>query len=64
MEQNKFDFGMIGLGTMGSNLLLNMADHGFSVIGFDTNPDKTKALETSAKKDASIKADVKGVNTL
>lgn len=64
MEQNKFDFGMIGLGTMGSNLLLNMADHGFSVIGFDTNPDKTKGLEASAKKDASIKGDVKGVNTL
>ncbi len=64
MEQNKFDFGMIGLGTMGSNLLLNMADHGFSVIGFDTNPDKTKGLEASAKKDASIKGDVKGVNSL
>ena len=64
MESNKFDFGMIGLGVMGSNLLLNMADHGFSVIGFDTNPDKTKALEAAASKDASSKADVKGVNSL
>ena len=64
MEPAKFDFGMIGLGVMGSNLLLNMADHGFSVIGFDTNPDKTKALEASAGKDSSIKGDVKGVNTL
>jgi 6-phosphogluconate dehydrogenase len=31
----KYDFGMIGLGVMGSNLLYNIADHGFSVIGFD-----------------------------
>lgn len=26
---------MIGLGTMGRNLLLNMADHGFNVCGYD-----------------------------
>jgi len=37
---NKFDFGMIGLGTMGRNLLLNMADHQFSVIGFDKDEKK------------------------
>ena len=60
MENNKFDFGMIGLGVMGSNLLLNMADHGFSVIGFDTNSDKTKAFEASATKGEKVK----GVNTL
>jgi len=35
MENNLYDFGMIGLGTMGRNLLLNMADHGFKAIGFD-----------------------------
>ena len=64
MEEKLYDFGMIGLGVMGSNLLLNMADHGFSVIGYDTNPDKTKALETSAGKDTSVKGAVKGVNTL
>ncbi len=64
MEPAKFDFGMIGLGVMGSNLLLNMADHGFSVIGYDTNPDKTKALEESADKDTSITGEVKGVNSL
>src|SRR5690606_39009514 len=27
--------GMIGLGTMGRNLALNIADHGFSVCGYD-----------------------------
>ena len=51
---------MIGLGVMGSNLLLNMADHGFKVIGFDLNASKTAAFENSAKKDTTVK----GVNTL
>ncbi|MEO6254526.1 MAG: NADP-dependent phosphogluconate dehydrogenase [Ferruginibacter sp.] len=32
---NKAQFGMIGLGTMGRNLVLNIADHGFSVCGYD-----------------------------
>ena len=60
MEDIKYDFGMIGLGVMGSNLLLNMADHGFSVIGYDTNPVKTKAFESSATEGTKVK----GVNTL
>jgi len=51
---------MIGLGVMGSNLLLNMADHGFRVIGYDKNPEKTKTLEASAKQGTVVK----GVNTL
>ncbi len=33
----QYDFGMIGLGTMGSNLVYNMCDHGFNVAGFDKN---------------------------
>ncbi|MEO8414616.1 MAG: NADP-dependent phosphogluconate dehydrogenase [Ginsengibacter sp.] len=60
MSEIKFDFGMIGLGVMGSNLLLNMADHGFAVIGYDKNPDKTKAFETSAGPNTVVK----GVNKL
>lgn len=60
MEESLYDFGMIGLGTMGSNLLLNMADHGFSVIGYDKNPEKTIAFEASATKGTTVK----GVNTL
>ncbi|MDB5200022.1 MAG: NADP-dependent phosphogluconate dehydrogenase [Chitinophagaceae bacterium] len=60
MADALYDFGMIGLGVMGSNLLLNMADHGFKVIGYDKNPDKTGTLESSAKKGTIVK----GVNTL
>ena len=55
-----FDFGMIGLGVMGSNLLLNLADHGFKVVGFDKNPDKTELFESSATRGTIVK----GVNTL
>ena len=60
MANTSYDFGMIGLGVMGSNLLLNMADNGFSVIGYDLNPDKTAKFESSAKEGTIVK----GVNTL
>src|SRR5690348_1547626 len=60
MNNTEYDFGMIGLGVMGSNLLFNMADHGFAVIGYDKNPDKTKLFESSAPKNTVVK----GVNTL
>ncbi len=56
----QYDFGMIGLGVMGSNLLLNMADHGFAVIGFDLKPERGVALEHAAKEGT----EVKGVATL
>ncbi len=60
MNENLFDFGMIGLGVMGRNLLLNMADHGFSAIGFDKDPQKGVMLESSATKGTPVK----GVSTL
>jgi 6-phosphogluconate dehydrogenase len=55
MSNNLFDFGMIGLGVMGRNLLLNVADHGFSVIGFDKDEAKTTALETAATAGTTVK---------
>src|SRR5665647_1074074 len=60
MSELKYDFGMIGLGVMGSNLLLNMADHGFAVIGYDKDPIKTSHFESSGSKNTILK----GVNTL
>lgn len=59
MEQTQYDFGMIGLGVMGRNFLLNIADHGFSVAGYDLDPEKAKALESEGKNQS-----VKGFNTL
>jgi len=55
----KFDFGMIGIGVMGSNLLLNMADHGFAVIGFDLKQERADKLEAAAKKGTDVKGTTK-----
>jgi 6-phosphogluconate dehydrogenase len=45
----KYDFGMIGLGTMGRNLLLNMGDHGVAGAGYDKDASKGKLLEEEDK---------------
>lgn len=45
MDTNKFDFGMVGLGVMGRNFLLNVADNGFSALGLDLDAEKAKALD-------------------
>ncbi|MEI9806703.1 MAG: NADP-dependent phosphogluconate dehydrogenase [Bacteroidota bacterium] len=42
-------FGMIGLGTMGSNLVMNVADHGFEACGYDRDPVQQKRLLEEAK---------------
>ncbi len=47
-QSTQFEFGMIGLGTMGRSLLLNMADHGYAVAGYDKNADQIAALEKEA----------------
>lgn len=44
MDKEKCVLGMIGLGVMGRNLVLNMAEHGFRLVGYDKEPDKVKAL--------------------
>ena len=41
---SKHSFGMIGLGTMGRNLLLNLADHDFAVAGYDKDTEKVGLL--------------------
>ena len=51
MEAQQYDYGMIGLGTMGRNLALNMADHGFTTAGLDK--DETKAKNLGAGVDAA-----------
>jgi 6-phosphogluconate dehydrogenase len=56
----QYDFGMIGLGVMGSNLLLNMSDHGYATIGYDLKPERGQALEAAANEGTTVK----GVNDL
>ena len=55
MDNPSFEFGMIGLGVMGRNLLLNMADHGFATIGFDKDAAKCTLLESSASPNTKVK---------
>src|SRR5580658_6694708 len=56
----QYEIGMIGLGVMGRNFLLNMADHGFSVAGYDKDPAKVAALREEAQQlDARGAADIK-----
>jgi len=44
------DFGLIGLAVMGQNLILNVADHGFTVVAFNRTVSKVdRFLENEAK---------------
>jgi 6-phosphogluconate dehydrogenase len=42
--QQRYEIGMVGLGVMGRNLVLNMADHGCAVAGYDKDQTKVEAL--------------------
>jgi 6-phosphogluconate dehydrogenase len=55
----KYTLGMIGLGTMGRNLLLNMADKGFKVTGYDKDQKMLKKLEEDGREH-----DLKGFESL
>ena len=56
----RYNYGMIGLGVMGRNLLYNIADNGFSIAGFDLDEVKIKELQEGA----SSQMKVKGTGTL
>jgi 6-phosphogluconate dehydrogenase len=48
MTEQKYDYGMIGLGTMGRNLVFNINDHGYSVAGFDKDNSQVETLKKEA----------------
>ena len=56
---NKFDFGLIGLGVMGRNFIMNVSEKGFSSLGYDLDKEKVNILNKDAE---HLK--VKGVNSL
>ncbi|WP_350285466.1 NADP-dependent phosphogluconate dehydrogenase [uncultured Croceitalea sp.] len=41
---NTYDFGLVGLGVMGRNFILNVADNGFTAFGNDLDEEKVNAL--------------------
>ena len=55
----KCEIGIIGLGVMGRNLLLNMLDKGFTVTGYDTNADQVNLLNEESKKQIHATTDIK-----
>lgn len=50
----KGDIGLIGLAVMGQNLILNMADHGFTVVAFNRSIEKVHAFLANEAKGKSI----------
>lgn len=47
--EQQFDIGMVGLGVMGRNFLLNLSDHGFSAAGYDNDKSKIDVLRRESK---------------
>ncbi|MGB5646214.1 NADP-dependent phosphogluconate dehydrogenase [Muriicola sp.] len=45
MSEKKYDFGLVGLGVMGRNFILNVSDNGFKAYGYDLDKEKVKALQ-------------------
>ena len=41
---NNYDFGLVGLGVMGRNFILNVADKGYKAFGYDLDPNQVEAL--------------------
>ncbi len=48
MRVKDYQLGMIGLGVMGRNMVLNMGDHGYSVAGYDKNEEMVNQLNLEA----------------
>jgi 6-phosphogluconate dehydrogenase len=59
MSQQTYEIGMVGLGVMGRNFLLNLADHGYAVAGYDQDAGKVDALRAQAGERKIFAADTK-----
>ncbi|MCK9376299.1 MAG: NADP-dependent phosphogluconate dehydrogenase [Syntrophobacterales bacterium] len=56
MTSQDCDIGLIGLGTMGRNFVLNMADHGFTVAAYNRTTEKTRDFMAGEVGSRPIKA--------
>ena len=54
MTDRKFDFGLVGLGVMGRNFILNVADNNFSAIGLDLDQEKVTSLLTEGEGEGRV----------
>ncbi len=51
-----YDFGLVGLGVMGRNFILNVADNGFTAFGNDLDKEKVDALINEGGDTAKVNA--------
>ncbi len=58
MTAKECDIGMVGAGTMGANLALNIADHGFSVAVYDADEARVRALAERKEGEGKLRAAV------
>ena len=56
MQNNSYDFGLVGLGVMGRNFILNVADNGYSAYGHDLDAEKVNALKAEGGDTAKVNA--------
>ncbi|MCG2460770.1 NADP-dependent phosphogluconate dehydrogenase [Flavobacteriaceae bacterium F89] len=56
MEHKTYNFGLIGLGVMGRNFILNVADNGFSAFGHDLDTEKVNALKEEGRHTGRVDA--------
>lgn len=56
MGKQGCDVGLIGLGTMGRNFVLNMADHGYRVAVYNRTTEKTREFMETEVEDRPIQA--------
>ncbi|MDB4292119.1 NADP-dependent phosphogluconate dehydrogenase [Maribacter sp.] len=54
--KNTYDFGLIGLGVMGRNFILNVADNGFTAYGNDLDAEKVNALIKEGGNEETVSA--------
>jgi len=54
-----YDFGLIGLGVMGRNFILNVADNGFTAFGHDLDTEKVNALKAEGGDLTKVNASIK-----
>ncbi len=57
--ESKSEVGIIGLGTMGRNLLLNVSDNGFGVSGYDINKAQVQLTLDEKRANAFATSDLK-----
>ncbi len=63
MDTGRHELGMIGLGVMGRNMLLNMADHGFPVVGYDKDPARSKRSRRKQRQTTYTPSPISGISS-